>query len=225
MGTPLSVQLRTTTSSAHDAAEGSAFIEELMGGRACRPAFVALATQQLVIYRALEDVLWSHYGEHPLLAPVMDHRLDRVAALEEDLGHLAGEDFAVRLATGELSVVPAAMAYANRLRTDHTPEVMLANHYVRYLGDLSGGQAIARLVERHYEVDADGLGFYRFAGIPKLKPYKDRYRAALDSLEIDAGTRSRILAAAVESFELNGRVFADLAAAREPVHAAAGAPT
>src|SRR5699024_7772612 len=114
---------------------------------------------------------------------------------------------------------------ANRLRTDHTPEVMLANHYVRYLGDLSGGQAIARLVERHYEVDADGLGFYRFAGIPKRKPYKDRYRAALDSLEIDAGTRSRILAAAVESFELNGRVFADLAAAREPVHAAAGAPT
>ncbi|WP_338748221.1 heme oxygenase (biliverdin-producing) [Janibacter alittae] len=224
MDTPLSVALRTETATAHADAEGSAFVEQLMGGQACRPAFVALAAQQMVIYRALEEVLWGHYASHPLLAPVLDHRLDRVFALEQDLVHLAGEDVQVRLATGALPIVPAAADYAMRLRTEHTPEMMLANHYVRYLGDLSGGQVIARMVQRHYEVDPAGLAFYRFTRIPRPKPYKDAYRAALDALEIDDDTHRRIVAAAVDSFELNRRVFADLAAARAPEHAAAGGP-
>lgn len=224
MDQPLSLALRTETSSAHEDAEGSAFVEQLMGGLACRPAFVALAAQQLVIYRALEEVLWGEYADHPLVAPVLDHRLDRVAALEQDLAHFAGEDFDARLASGEIHVVAAAEDYARTLRTSHTPEAMLAHHYVRYLGDLSGGQIIARMVQRHYGIDAAGLHFYRFAEIPKPKPYKDAYRATLDALDVDADTRRRVVDAAVDSFELNRRVFADLGAARVPEHAAAGGP-
>lgn len=221
---PLSVALRTETSSAHDDAEGSAFIEQLMGGLACRPAFVALVAQQLVIYRALEEVLWGEYAEHPLVAPVLDHKLDRVAALEQDMRFFAGEDFEDKLASGEIHIVDAARDYADRLRAEHTPESMLAHHYVRYLGDLSGGQVIARMVQRHYGIDSAGLHFYHFEEIPKPKPYKDAYRATLDGLEVDEATRRRILDAAVDSFELNRRVFADQGAAREPEHAAAGAP-
>lgn len=224
MDQPLSLALRTETSSAHEDAEGSAFVEELMGGLACRPAFVALVAQQLVIYRALEDVLWDEYAEHPLLAPVLDHRLDRVAALERDMAHFVGDDVDRQLDAGEIHIVPAAADYAATLRAEHTPEAMLAHHYVRYLGDLSGGQIIARMVQRHYGIDPEGLNFYRFEEIPKPKPYKDRYREALDGLDVDAGTRARILTAAVDSFELNRRVFADLAAARAPEHAAVGGP-
>lgn len=224
MDQPLSLALRTETSSAHEDAEGSAFVEQLMGGLACRPAFVALVAQQLVIYRALEEVLWGEYADHPLVAPALDHKLDRVAALEQDMTFFAGEDFDDRIAAGEIHLVPAAVDYATTLRTSHTPEAMLAHHYVRYLGDLSGGQVIARMVHRHYSIDEAGLNFYHFAEIPKPKPYKDRYRETLDSLEVDAPTRRRILDAAVDSFELNRRVFADLGAAREPEHAAAGGP-
>ncbi len=224
MDQPLSLALRTETSSAHEDAEGSAFVEQLMGGLACRPAFVALVAQQLVIYRALEDVLWGEYAEHPLVAPVLDHRLDRVAALEQDMAYFAGDDVDGQLAAGEIHLVPAAASYAATLRTEHTPEAMLAHHYVRYLGDLSGGQIIARMVQRHYGVDPAGLNFYHFAEIPKPKPYKDRYRETLDGLDVDAGTRARILEAAVDSFELNRRVFADLETARGPEHAAAGGP-
>ncbi|MGE9781427.1 heme oxygenase (biliverdin-producing) [Janibacter sp. G368] len=225
MDQPLSTALRTETASAHEDAEGSAFVEQLMGGLACRPAFVALVAQQLVIYRALEEVLWSEYADHPLLGPVMDHRRDRVPSLEQDMRFFAGDGFEARLATGEIHVVPAAADYATGLREGHAPEAMLAHHYVRYLGDLSGGQIIARMVQRHYGIAPEGLNFYHFEQIPKPKPYKDAYRAALDSLEVDEPTRRRILDAAVDSFELNRRVFADLGAARAPEHAAAGAPT
>ncbi|MGO1165854.1 MAG: heme oxygenase (biliverdin-producing) [Janibacter sp.] len=224
MDQPLSLALRTETSSAHADAEGSAFIEQLMSGDACRPAFVALVAQQLVIYRALEEVLWGEYADHPLVAPILDHRLDRVAALEQDLAFFTGEDLGGGRGPGEVHIVPAAADYAHQLRAEHTPEAMLAHHYVRYLGDLSGGQIIARLVQRHYGIDTAGLSFYRFAEIPKPKPYKDEYRATLDRLDIDDGTRRRILDAAADSFELNRRVFADLASAREPEHAAAGGP-
>jgi len=222
MTVPLSVALRTETSAAHADAEGSAFIEQLMGGAACQHAFAALVAQQLVIYRALEDVLHGAYAEHPMVAPVLDPRLDRVAALEQDMTQLFGPDHDVRLAAGQIRICPATVAYADVLRSEHSPEVMLANHYVRYLGDLSGGQVIARLVERNYGIDPRALNFYRFAEIPKPKPYKDAYRARLDALDLSAASRRRVLDAAITSFELNRRVFADLGAARAPEHAAAG---
>lgn len=54
--------------------------------------------------------------------------------------------------------------------------------------------------------------------------HEDAYRATLDALDVDADTRCRVVDAAVDSFELNRRVFADLGAARVPEHAAAGGP-
>lgn len=222
MTAPLSVALRTETSHAHADAEGSAFIEQLMGGDACQHAFAALVAQQLVIYRALEDVLYGEYADHPVVAPMLDRRLDRVGALEQDMTHLFGADHDVRLAAGQIRICPATVAYADTLRTAHTPEMMLANHYVRYLGDLSGGQAIAALARRNYGIAPEALHFYRFAGIAKPKPYKDAYRARLDRLELTPESRRAVIAAAVDSFELNRRVFADLGAARAPEHAAAG---
>lgn len=219
---PLSQALRTTTAAAHESAERSSFIDDLTQGQACYRAFVALAAQQLVIYRALEETLHEHYLDHPVLAPVDDRRLDRVASLEHDLSVLVGPDHDVQLADGRLPLAPATVDYATFLREHHSPEVLLAHHYVRYLGDLSGGQIIATLAQRHYGVPAEGLTFHRFAGIDKLKVYKDGYRAALDTVPLTASQRRRTLDAAVHAFALNESVFAALAAARAPQHAAAG---
>lgn len=218
----LSQALRATTQAAHERAENSRFVTQLMAGRACPGAFTALAVQQLVIYQALEDVLHEHYADHPILAGIDDRRLDRVASLRHDLRLLVGPDVEVRLVDGRLPIVPAATAYARELRERHTAEMMLAHHYVRYLGDLSGGQIIARLVQRHYDIPADALTLYRFAGIERPKLYKDEYRAALDALRLTPAQRDRVLAQAVRSFELNEAVFADLDAAQRPQHAAAG---
>lgn len=224
MSTPLSTALKSETATAHGQAEGEAFVGQLIAGDACSSAFSALVAQQYVLYRALEATLRTHYADHPLVSPVDDRKLDRVPALEKDMAHHFGPDFEVRLATGAIRICPATAAYAEALTSSHTAERMLAHHYVRYLGDLSGGQIIARMVQRHYGIPDEGLHFYRFEEIPKPKPYKDGYRAALDSLELTAFQRESVIAAASESFEMNRRIFADLAAARAPEHAAAGAP-
>lgn len=156
------------------------------------------------------------------MAAVDDRRLDRVATLVHDLRELVGPDADVRLADGRLPICGATVAYAHVLRERHTPERILANHYVRYLGDLSGGQAIARLVARHYGVAPEALTFYAFDELGPIKPYRDTYRAALDTIEMTDQQRAATLEAAVESFRLNQAVFDDLAGARRPIHAAAG---
>lgn len=222
MTAPLSEALRDATAAAHTSAERSTFVTDLVEGRACTAAFTALAAQHLLIYRALEDVLCTQYSDHPMLAPVDDRRLDRTSALQQDLTTLAGPDYEVRLADGRLPICVATSAYATTLRERHTPEMILANHYVRYLGDLSGGQIVARLVQRHYGVPPEALTFYTFAGIDKPKVYKDRYRERLDGIPLTTAQRTAVLDAAIESFRLNEAVFSDLAAARSPLHAAAG---
>lgn len=222
MSTPLSVALRDATAAAHKSAETSSFVTELLEGMACYSAFTMLTAQQLVVYRALETVLHEHYRDHPLLARVDDRRLDRVPEIERDLTTLVGSDFEVRLADGSLPIRDATAAYARALREEHSPEMILANHYVRYLGDLSGGQVIARLAQRHYGVPEEAVHFYRFAGIDKLKVYKDRYRAALDTIAMTDEQRQRTLDHASRAFGFNEAVFADLAAAKDPLHTAAG---
>ncbi len=218
MSLPLSEALRLTTSEAHRDAETSPYISDLMGGRSCRSAFVMLAVQQLVIYEALEQSVTRH-AAHPLLAPLADRRLDRVNALHHDLTELAGPDHVDQILSGRLPVVRATHAYATMLRETTAAETVLANHYVRYLGDLSGGQAIAALVRRHYGIPAEALSFYRFDDIGAVKPYKDAYRMTLDQLTATPDQRAAILDAAVESFRLNEAVFAELAATQQPLHA------
>lgn len=87
----------------------------------------------------------------------------------------------------------------------------MAHHYTRYLGDLSGGQAIGRILARTYELEGlDGIGFYDFPEIAKPKVYKDGYRARLDALPLDEAEHQFVLAEVQRVFGFNGALFAEL---------------
>ena len=94
---------------------------------------------------------------------------------------------------------------------------LLAHHYVRYLGDLSGGQVIARLVQRHYGVPDAGLHFYDFSLLGKAKVYKDAYRHQLDAVALSETERQDVLHRARQAFERTRRVFVELADLHAPV--------
>ena len=210
----LSQELKTHTAAAHAAAEDSTFVAELMVGTLDAAALVSLLDQSLVIYRALESALARHAG-HPQLGAFIDPKLARVAALESDMAYHHGGDWEAQLADGRIAIMPATRAYANALSTvgRESIEFLLAHHYVRYLGDLSGGAIIQRMVQRHYGIPDAGLNFYAFDAIAKPKPYKDTYRALLDATDFNHTQKDAILAFATESFELNRAVFIDLEAA------------
>ena len=54
----------------------------------------------------------------------------------------------------------------------------LAHHYARYLGDLSGGQAVAVLMARHYGATPEQLCFYDFAELGSVVDAKREYHGA-----------------------------------------------
>lgn len=129
--------------------------------------------------------------------------------IEKDLTFLVGADWAERI-----TLHPATERYVARLRTVGASLPAYAAHaYTRYLGDLSGGQIIKRMLERHYGLSGDGLAFYTFVEIPKSKPFKDVYRERLDGLVLTPEQLDETVAEAKHAFRLNSDLFADLGAA------------
>lgn len=131
-----------------------------------------------------------------------DPALFRAAAIADDLHHWGG-----------LSIdSPAVRAYQSRVsQTLEDPVRYLAHHYTRYLGDLSGGQIIGRVLERAFQLaEGRGTAFYRFDQIQKVKPYKDAYRARLDALVLTEDERARAVEEAQVAFSLNQALFDEL---------------
>lgn len=215
---PLSTLLREGTRADHEAAEGSRFVEDLLGGRLTVAAYADLALQLHAVYVALEEV-GEAVRATPAGAGLVVEELLRVPALESDLAHLLGPDWRDRA-----TVLPATAAYVARLRAlataaDGAPAVgaWLAHAYTRYLGDLSGGQVIGRMVQRHYDVADAGVGFYAFPLIPKPKPFKDGYRERMDALPLTDDERDAVVEEARVAFRHNRALFLAL----DEVHRAA----
>jgi heme oxygenase len=207
-GRPLSAALRERTRTAHERAENAPFVHELLTGALPLSAYAALAAQNLAVYRELEASAARWRGD-PVAGPFVLDELDRVPHLEEDLGQLLGPDWRTQ---ADRLRLPATDRYVQRIRAAaRRPDGFVAHHYVRYLGDLSGGQIIrAALVRLHGPRAHRFTNFYVFDGVGKLKPFRDHYRSLLDGAPLTSLARQRLLAEAVQAFELNSAVFADL---------------
>lgn len=195
--------LREATARAHEDAERSAFVGDLMGGRLGVAAYTRLVGQLVHVYRALETT-GTRLAADPVAGAVLDDRLCRVSSLESDLVALGADP------AGE-PMLPVTADYVAAIEAcDDDAVRYIAHHYTRYLGDLSGGQIIASRMRAHYGVSDDALAFYRFAGIDKLKRYKDAYRDRLDALELDRDALARLTSEAIAAFEYNQRLFTEL---------------
>ncbi|MCB0928336.1 MAG: biliverdin-producing heme oxygenase [Mycobacterium sp.] len=201
---PLSVALREGSKAEHEAAENSGFVTELLDGRINETGYADYLRRLLAIYTALEAAVFAHRHDR-LVAAVYDPALQRRAALESDLAHWApGQP------VGTDS--PAAAAYAARLRDADWGGALLAHHYTRYLGDLSGGRIIGKNLNRTYHLHGAGLACYDFPAIAKPKLYKDAYRRRLDALELSDADTARIVDEVKVAFGLNQAIFAELGA-------------
>jgi heme oxygenase (biliverdin-producing, ferredoxin) len=199
----------------HEAAESSAFVSEVMAGRVSAAGYAAYLRRLRVVYAALERALDRH-RDHPAIAAVDDRALRRLAALEADLRHWTGD---AGVGPAPVGVSPVAEAYRARIEAvARVPHLLLAHHYTRYLGDLSGGQVLARALRRGFpdrSFDDGGLDFYAFGQIAAPVPWKRAYRERLDGLELDTEQDAALLAEVREAFRLNHALL-DEVAATEP---------
>ena len=203
----LSLRLREGTRSEHEDAEHSGYISKLMGGELDTAAYVSLASQQYFVYQALE-ALDDAVRVLPQGETLLFDELLRTPSIAADLAFLIGPDW-----RNQITPLPATVQYVTALAACATSLPRYAAHaYTRYLGDLSGGQIIKRMLERHYGVGPQGLAFYTFTEIPKAKPFKDVYRERLDALVFTEDEMALAIAEAQGAFRLNQALFADLGA-------------
>lgn len=202
----LSALMRDGSRAEHTSAESSTFMTELLEGRSTVETYTVFLRQLAAVYEALETV-GRELASDPVASAVVDEAVMRGEAIDTDMRFLAGE------AWRDLPVGPAAVAYVERIHeTRDDAERYLAHHYTRYLGDLSGGQAIGRILAREYGLTEGGTAFYEFPAVPKPKLYKDAYRAGLDALPLDADAKQRVVAEVKVAFALNEALFAEMSA-------------
>jgi heme oxygenase len=116
--------LRTVTKDIHDAAERTAFSVMLIQGDLTREEWATFLYNQLEAYQAIEA-----------RGLITQRELLRVPKIQLDIEQLGAEPAA--------RVVDATWRYVDRIKK--MPEDLLWSHiYVRYLGDLYGGQMIKK---------------------------------------------------------------------------------
>jgi heme oxygenase len=199
--------LRRASAEDHRATESRSFITELTRGSLSLDAYARYLGQLRWIYAALE----SRPGGD---LDIFDARLHRRSAIESDLAALGVDD-----AAAAHPPLPATARYAAHLarlaasadRLDVTVRY-LAHHYTRYLGDLSGGQAVAALVARHYGAGEHQLAFARFPELGAVVEAKRRYREELNALPLDQADVDELVREVRLAFAFNGAIFDELAA-------------
>ena len=200
----LAARLRAATWSAHQQAAGDGFLAGLMRGTRGVDDYARLASQHLVVYRALEAAVAACDGG--LVARLHDPLLERTAAIEADLEALGSAHDAL----------PGALAYAEHLRgLAGDPVRLAAHHYTRYLGDLSGGQHIGRALAQRF--GAETTGFYRFE--LDAKACKEAYRAALDEAGLSPAEEAALLEETTHAYARAQALHAELAEALPAVAA------
>jgi heme oxygenase len=181
-------------------------VTDLIGGRLPREDFARFTSQLWYLYQAL-DAGAARLREDPIVGPFLDPRLDRSDALTADLELLVGADWRDRI-----QPLPATTAHVERiaLLAGTWPAGYLAHHYLRYLGDLSGGQVMGRAAQRAYGLTDAGVRFYRFDGIPSGREFKDHYRRLLDAAPWSQDERLRIIGEVGRGFRMSEALFEDL---------------
>lgn len=208
---PFSQALRERTWTDHGDSEGATFMADLMSGKGTRDDYIALVVQHYFIYEALEAAA-ERFASDPTAAPFVSPQLTRLPALEADLEFLIGPDW-----RSEIAPLPTAVAYVERIH-EVTAEGwaggFIAHHYTRYLGDLSGGQHIRKLMQRQFGFETNGVGFYLFDQIASPTDFKNTYREQLDAVAWGDAERERVIEEVVTAYRFNTELFVDLSRAK-----------
>jgi len=203
----LAALLHDGTKPLHTEAERSGVMAALLRGRASREAYVRLLASLHAIYDALESELGRH-AAHPVLGPLAAPEFARRAALEADLAAAIGPEWRTSVPAD-----PLALAYAAHLRSlsrEH-PERLLVHAWLRYLGDLNGGQIIARIVRASETLGGIPTAFYEFPALAEPRAAAAEWRARLDRLPLSETEQSAMLAEAEDGFRRHIALFVALA--------------
>ena len=197
----LALELKEGTKVSHSAAENTKFVSSFLKGVVSRDNYKQLTANFYFVYRAMEEEI-EKLDDFPL----HDKLLNRTNKLEQDLRYYYGVMWRDKIEPSQ-----ATKNYVKRIQViaQQTPYLLVAHHYTRYMGDLSGGQILASITKKALNLTTEGLKFYEF-DIPNMKEYKDKYRQTLNDLNMSEVQTSMLIDEANYAFKLNMLLFDEL---------------
>lgn len=194
----LALQLKEGTKVSHSAAENTKFVSSFLKGVVSRDNYKQLTANFYFVYRAMEEEI-EKLDDFPL----HDKLLNRTNKLEQDLRYYYGVMWRDKIEPSQ-----ATKNYVKRIQNIE-PYLLVAHHYTRYMGDLSGGQILSNIAKNALNLTTEGLKFYEF-DIPNMKEYKDKYRQSLNDLTMSDTQVSMLIDEANYAFKLNMCMFDEL---------------
>ena len=202
----LAKDMKEGTKKSHSAAENTKFVAGFLRGVLDPDKYRQLLTNFYYVYDTMEQRIRE--STDPLVNMIHYPELERVNSLERDLRYYYGPNWRSLQIPSE-----ACNAYCYRINeiANDNPYLLIAHHYTRYIGDLSGGQILKGIAENALNPPkGEGLHFYDFDKIDDAKGFKNGYRATLDSFDIDESQVNAIIAEANYAFKLNMHIFDEL---------------
>lgn len=219
--TELATRLREGTSKSHTTAENTAYMKCFLKGIMAREPFRKLMANLYLVYSALEDEMRQHL-DCPAVQGLYFPEIERQANLAEDLEFYYGENW-----QAEIAPTDAGQQYVARIHEVAMidPALLIAHAYVRYMGDLSGGQGLKAITRKALNLPPDrGTGLHEFASLPTpeaQRAFKISYRDALNASPVTEAQITAIVEEANLAFMLNREVMHSL---EEDVKTAVGWP-
>jgi heme oxygenase len=198
---PISVvkALYLRTKTLHVEAERTGIIRDLLRGEADLEGYTLLLRNLLPAYRALEQGLERHRDSKGL-RQIANFRLKRAPAIESDLVAICGKRW-----SHDLPLLDVGKLYASQIAkaAEGDGARLIAHAYTRYLGDLSGGRILQRLLARSLKLRPSELSFYDFPLFSDLDALKADYRKALDQAGAHAPNGDAIVEEGAVAFSQN----------------------
>ena len=201
-----SVDLKEGTKESHSAAENTKFVASFLRGVVDYEEYRKLLTNFYYVYDTMEQRIRE--TEDPMVQAIRSESLERKEGIERDLEYYYGADWKEKQIPSD-----ACNKYCHRINeiAEESPYLLVAHHYTRYIGDLSGGKILKEITARVLKPPAGkGLDFYEFPSIPDAKLFKQNYRACLDNLGTDSSQENALITEANYAFRLNMYMFDEI---------------
>ena len=201
--------MKTATAPYHRRAEQTGIVRDILKKHVSRQAYTLYLRNLYLIYTGLEKPIERRSDGFKIVTPFLNKMVKRSEPLAQDLYNLFGnKDWQ------NLPLLQSSLSYRkhiDHLRT-HDPVSLLGHIYVRYLGDMNGGQVLQRLLSKTLDLPNETLNFYQYPAIHEIVSFRQAYRELFNAVALNAPQRRKVIETAIEAFEFNIDVSEDIKA-------------
>jgi len=203
-----SKEIKEGTKKSHSAAENTKFVASFLKGVLDPEEYRKLITNFWYVYETMEERIQETNDPFVNEIKKWNVLLFRTAFIQRDLRYYYGPMWREKQIPTE-----ACNKYCYRINEvfNDNPYLLIAHHYTRYIGDLSGGQILKGIAKKALNPpEGEGLHFYDFPRIEDAKEFKTEYRSTLDNLNLSREQKDALIEESNYAFKLNMDMFNEM---------------